>query len=128
MAPSERASAEVSAAHSQLLADAHALTRLAQTPEWGVLERLIAEHVARLVLALQQRGLGPVETEGLRAELAAVEWLRSRPSALQRAVEDAIAVETAQAQAEAEAMAARTQVMGPEPFAIWVARQPMGTR
>jgi hypothetical protein len=119
MAPSERVPADASAAHSQLLADAHALTRLAQTPEWGVLERLIAEHVARLVLALQQRGLGPVETEGLRAELAAVEWLRSRPSALQRAVEEAIAVETAQAHAGS----AGVQVTGPEPFELWLDRQ-----
>jgi hypothetical protein len=80
---------------------------------------LIAEHVARLVLALQQRGLGPVETEGLRAELAAVEWLRSRPSALQRAVEEAVAVETAQA----HAVAAGAQVTGPEPFETWASRQ-----
>jgi hypothetical protein len=124
MAPSERVPADVSAAHSQLLADAHALTRLAQTPEWGVLERLIAEHVARLVLALQQRGLGPVETEGLRAELAAVEWLRSRPSALQRAVEEAVAVETAQAHAGS----AGSPVTGPEPFERWIDRQGVAGR
>jgi hypothetical protein len=119
MAPSESMPSDAPAERSRLLADAHALTRLAQTPEWGVLERLIAEHVARLVLALQQRGLGPVETEGLRAELAAVEWLRSRPSALQRAVEEAVAVETAQA----HAVAAGAQVTGPEPFETWASRQ-----
>jgi hypothetical protein len=119
MAPSQSMPSDAPAERSRLLADAHALTRLAQTPEWGVLERLIAEHVARLVLALQQRGLGPVETEGLRAELAAVEWLRSRPSALQRAVEEAVAVETAQAHAGSVG----AQVTGPEPFETWASRQ-----
>jgi hypothetical protein len=119
MTPAEPMPSDAPAERSRLLADAHALTRLAQTPEWGVLERLIAEHVARLVLALQQRGLGPVETEGLRAELAAVEWLRSRPSALQRAVEEAVAVETAQAQGAS----AGSQVTGPEPFELWMGRQ-----
>jgi hypothetical protein len=119
MTPAEPMPSDAPVERSRLLADAHALTRLAQTPEWGVLERLIAEHVARLVLALQQRGLGPVETEGLRAELAAVEWLRSRPSALQRAVEEAVAVETAQVQAAS----AGSQVTGPEPFELWMGRQ-----
>jgi hypothetical protein len=124
MAPGESIPSDAPAERSRLLADAHALTRLAQTPEWGVLERLIAEHVARLVRALQQRGLGPVETEGLRAELAAVEWLRSRPSALQRAVEEAVAVETAQAQAAS----AGPQVTGPEPFERWIDRQGVSGR
>jgi hypothetical protein len=117
MPPADTRPADAPNERSRLLADAHALTRLAQTPEWGVLERLIAEHVARLVAALQQRGLGPVETEGLRAELAAVEWLRSRPSALQRAVEEAVAVETARVHA------AEPQVTGPEPFESWAGRQ-----
>jgi hypothetical protein len=70
----------------QLIADAHALERLAEMPEWAVLDRLMAEHIVRIQLALRQRGLGLVETEALRSELEAVEWLRYRPIALRRAV------------------------------------------
>ena len=55
----------------QLLADAHALKRLAEMPEWAVLERLLDEHADRIIVELCQRGLEPVATEGLRAELAA---------------------------------------------------------
>jgi hypothetical protein len=84
-------------ARDRLVADAAALTRLAETPEWAVLERLTAEHLQRLETALRTRGLGPVETEGLRAEIEAVEWYRHRPAALRRAVEDLRAVEAQRA-------------------------------
>jgi hypothetical protein len=97
----------------QLLADAHALQRLAATPEWAVLERLLDEHADRIVAELCQRGLDPVATEGLRAELAAVGWLRARPAALQRAVDDL----------DALAAAGPKVVSGPEPFASWYASQ-----
>ena len=102
-----------------LLADAHALQRLAATPEWAVLERLLDEHADRITAELCQRGLDPVATEGLRAELAAVAWLRSRPAALQRAVDDLDAM----AAHEAAAVAGPVVLSGPEPFPDWYARQ-----
>jgi hypothetical protein len=103
----------------QLLADAHALQRLSAYPEWAVLERLLQEHAGRITAEVCQRGLDVMATEGLRAELAAVEWLRTRPAALQRAVD------------ELDAMAAREVavevgseiVSGPQPFASWLASQ-----
>jgi len=72
----------------RLLSDASALDRLAAYPEWEVLDRLMGEHVDRILVALRQRGLDLVATEALRAELEAVEWLRYRPIALRRAVEE----------------------------------------
>ena len=83
-----RTSPDASTDRDQLLADAHALHRLSTYPEWAVLERLLDDHAARIAVELCQRGLDLVATEGLRAELAAVEWLRQRPQALQRAVDD----------------------------------------
>jgi hypothetical protein len=77
----------------RLMADANALDRLALTEEWKVLDRLLGEHVARLLLALRQRGLGFAETDALRAEIEAVEWLRYRPIALRRAVTEHEAME-----------------------------------
>ena len=97
----------------QLLADAHALQRLSAYPEWAVLERLLNEHAGRITAEVCQRGLDVVATEGLRAELAAVEWLRTRPAALQRAVDDLDAI----------VAASPTVVSGPEPFASWYASQ-----
>ena len=98
---------DASTDRDQLLADAHALQRLSAYPEWAVLERLLDEHAARIAVELCQRGLDLVATEGLRAELAAVEWLRHRPQALQRAVDDL----------DALARRRRRQVVsGPEPF------------
>jgi hypothetical protein len=73
---------------ARLLADAAALDRLSATDEWKVLDRLLGEHADRLMLALRQRGLGFAETDALRAELEAVEWLRYRPIALRRAVDE----------------------------------------
>ena len=97
----------------QLLADAHALQRLAAMPEWAVMERLLDEHADRITAELCQRGLDPVATEGLRAELAAVGWLRARPGALQRAVDDIDAM------AAREAAAVSSSQAGPEPFDRW---------
>lgn len=72
----------------RLVADAEALDRLASMDEWQVLDRLLAEHAERVLLALRARGLGGTETEALRAELDVLEWLRYRPIALRRAVEE----------------------------------------
>jgi len=72
----------------QLLSDASALERLSEMEEWKVLDRLMGDHAERILLAMRQRGLGLVETESLRAELEAVEWLRYRPIALRRAVDE----------------------------------------
>jgi hypothetical protein len=79
---------EAAAEADRLLADASALDRLAAYPEWEVLDRLMGEHADRILVALRQRGLDSVATEALRAELDAVEWLRYRPIALRRAVEE----------------------------------------
>lgn len=79
----------------RLMADANALDRLAATDEWKVLDRLMGEHAERLLLALRQRGLGFAETDALRAELEAVEWMRYRPIALRRAVTEHEAMEAA---------------------------------
>jgi hypothetical protein len=79
----------------RLMADANALDRLASTEEWKVMDRLLGEHVSRLLLALRQRGLGFAETDALRAEIEAVEWLRYRPIALRRAVTEHEAMEEA---------------------------------
>jgi hypothetical protein len=81
----------------QLIADAHALERMADTPEWAVLDRLLGDHADRILLALRQRGLDLVQTEALRAELEAVEWLRYRPIALRRAVDERDRMRQAQA-------------------------------
>jgi hypothetical protein len=81
----------------RLVADAAALTRLAEQPEWGVLDRLLGEHLGRVLAAMRARGLSLAETEALRAEADAVEWLRNRPQALRRAVEDLRAMEAQQA-------------------------------
>jgi hypothetical protein len=72
----------------QLLSDAAALERLSEMEEWKVLDRLMGDHAERILLAMRQRGLGLIETESLRAELEAVEWLRYRPIALRRAVDE----------------------------------------
>jgi hypothetical protein len=72
----------------RLFSDAAALERLAEMPEWMVMDRLLAEHADRILLALRQRGLDHAATEALRAELEAVEWLRYRPIALRRAVDE----------------------------------------
>jgi hypothetical protein len=103
----------------QLLSDAHALQRLSAYPEWAVLERLLNEHAGRITAEVCQRGLDVVATEGLRAELAAVEWLRTRPAALQRAVDDLDAM----AAREVAVAAGSEIVSGPEPFASWYASQ-----
>jgi hypothetical protein len=73
---------------ARLFADAAALDRLASMDEWQVLDRLMAEHADRALLALRARGLGMVETEALRVELDLLDWLRYRPIALRRAVEE----------------------------------------
>jgi hypothetical protein len=86
--------------HAQLIADAHAIERLAAQPEWSTFTRILEEHIARVTLELRQRGLDHTTTEGLRAEIAALEWLRDRPKALKRAVEDYDAVATAAAAAQ----------------------------
>jgi hypothetical protein len=112
-----------SADRDQLLADAHALQRLAATPEWAVLARLLDEHAARITAELCQRGLEPIQTEGLRAELAAVGWLRARPAALQDAVDDLDAIARASDAARDAATASPQIVSGPEPFASWYASQ-----
>ena len=97
----------------QLLADAHALQRLSAYPEWAVLERVLDEHAGRIRAEVCRRGLDFTATEGLRAELAAVEWFRTRPAALQRAVDDL----------DAMAAAGPKIVSGPEPFASWYQMQ-----
>lgn len=74
--------------HDQLLADAHALQRLAEHEDWPVVERLTREQIDRVVTALRARGLPLVETEALRAELDVLEWFLTRPAALQRALEE----------------------------------------
>jgi hypothetical protein len=86
----ERARAE------KLLSDASALERLAQYPEWAVLDRILKDHAKHVARALRQRGLGALETEALRAELDAIEWLRYRPTALKKALEDRDAMLKAQ--------------------------------
>jgi hypothetical protein len=72
----------------RLFSDAAALERLSEMPEWMVMDRLLGEHADRILLALRQRGLDHTTTESLRAELEAVEWLRYRPIALRRAVDE----------------------------------------
>jgi hypothetical protein len=86
-------------ARDRLVADAAALARLAETPEWAVLDRLLGEHLGRVLTAMRARGLGAAETEALRAEADALDWLRQRPAALRRAVEDLRAMEAQQAAA-----------------------------
>jgi hypothetical protein len=86
--------------HEQLLSDASALERLAQYPEWAVLDRILADHIARVLTALRQRGLSALETEALRAELDAIEWLRYRPTALAKALADRDALRGAQQERE----------------------------
>jgi hypothetical protein len=86
-------------ARDRLVSDAAALTRLAEQPEWQVLDRLLGEHLGRVLQALRARGLSHAEGEALRAEADAVEWLRNRPAALRRAVEDLRAMEAQQAAA-----------------------------
>jgi hypothetical protein len=109
----------------QLLADAHALQRLVATPEWAVFERVLDAHAARITTELCQRGLDPVATEGLRAEFAALAWVRALPRDLQHAVEDHDAI----AAHEAALAAAGPQIAaGPEPFAAWYATQSGGPR
>lgn len=96
----------------RLLADAAALERLAATPEWAVLDRLMGEHAARLLLVLRSRGLDHTATEALRAELEAVEWLRYRPIALRRALDDRETI--LRARAAAEGRVTREPVLGRE--------------
>jgi hypothetical protein len=84
-------------ARDRLVADAAALTRLAETEEWQVLDRLLGEHLGRVLTAMRARGLGAADTEALRAEADALEWLRHRPQALRRAVEELRAMEAQQA-------------------------------
>jgi hypothetical protein len=72
----------------RLLTDAHAIQRLAAHEDWPTLDRLLAEQMERVQAALRARGLGPVETEALRAELDALQWLRERPIALARALKE----------------------------------------
>jgi hypothetical protein len=109
----------------QLLADAHALQRLVATPEWAVFQRVLDAHAARITTELCQRGLDPVSTEGLRAEFAALEWVRALPTDLQHAVEDHDAIAAHEA---ALAAAGPQLVAGPEPFASWYATQSGGPR
>lgn len=90
----ERARAE------QLLSDASALERLSQYPEWAVLDRVLKTHAKHVAQALRQRGLGALETEALRAELDAIEWLRYRPTALKKALEDREAMVKSQQETE----------------------------
>jgi hypothetical protein len=86
-------------ARDRLVADAAALARLAETAEWAVLDRLLGEHLSRVLTAMRARGLSLADTEALRAEADALEWLRHRPQALRRAVEDLRAMEAQQAAA-----------------------------
>jgi hypothetical protein len=95
-------------AGERLLADAHALQRLAQHEDWPVLDRLLAEQMTRVQRALRARGLDPVQTEALRAELDVIEWLRERPSALARALEERDKM------SEARAFATRTATLDPD--------------
>jgi hypothetical protein len=88
--------AELGVQRDRLVADAAALTRLAEQPEWGVLDRLLGEHLGRVLTEMRARGLSLAETEALRAEADALEWLRNRPAALRRAVEDLRAMEAQQ--------------------------------
>jgi len=90
----ERARAE------QLLSDASALERLSQYPEWAVLDRVLKIHAKHVAQALRQRGLGALETEALRAELDAIEWLRYRPRALKKALDDREAMVKSQQETE----------------------------
>jgi hypothetical protein len=96
----ERAAEDERARAEQLLSDASALERLAQYPEWAVLDRVLADHAAHVLTALRARGLGALETEALRAELDAIEWLRYRPTALRKALEDRDAMLNAQQETE----------------------------
>jgi hypothetical protein len=84
------------APRDRLVADAAALARLAETPEWQVLDRLLGEHLGRVLTAMRARGLSLAETDALRAEADCLEWLRNRPQALRRAVEDLRAMEAQQ--------------------------------
>jgi hypothetical protein len=88
-----RAAADEQRAAAQLLADATALERLAAYPEWAVLDRILDEHAASVLTVLKRPGLDVIQTEALRAELAAIEWLRYRPVALRQALEDRNAVQ-----------------------------------
>jgi hypothetical protein len=116
---------EKSPDRDQLLADAHALQRLVATPDWAVFERVLDAHAARITTELCQRGLDPVATEGLRAEFAALQWVRALPTDLQHAVDDHEAIAAHEA-----AMAATSPqiVAGPEPFATWYQTQSGGPR
>jgi hypothetical protein len=103
----------------QLLADAHALQRLVAMPEWLVLERVLDGRTDRIMTELCQRGLDHVATDCLRAELANVEWVRTLPTALQRAVDDLDAM----AAREVTVAVGSEIVSGPQPFASWYANQ-----
>ena len=92
----------------RLLADAHAMARLAQHEDWSVLDRLLEEQMGRVQLALRARGLDPVQTEALRAELDVIEWLRERPKALARALEERDRM------SEARTVATRTGTLEPD--------------
>jgi hypothetical protein len=83
-----RAAADEQRAADQLLTDATALERLAAYPEWAVLDRILGEHATGVLEVLKRPGVDAIETERLRAELAAIEWLRYRPVALRQALED----------------------------------------
>jgi hypothetical protein len=107
----------------QLLADAHALQRLAASPEWAVFARVLDAHAARITTELCQRGLDLVATERLRAEFAALAWVRALPTDLQHAVEDHEALAAHEA-----AVVGPSIVAGPEPFATWYQTQSGGPR
>jgi hypothetical protein len=100
---------DLPADHDHLLADAHALQRLAATPEWAVLERLMDQHADQIVAELCQRGLDPAQTESLRAELATVHWFRDLPAALRRQVDDLEAVAVAQSKSYLEMFKGETR-------------------
>lgn len=102
----ERAEADERARAEKLVSDASALERLSRYPEWAVLDRVLADHAAHVLTALRARGLGALETEALRAELDAIEWLRYRPTALKKALEDRDAL--LNSQQETEGYARRT--------------------
>jgi hypothetical protein len=81
-------------------------------------------HAARITTELCQRGLDPVATEGLRAEFAALQWVRALPTDLQHAVEDHAAL----AAHDAAVAVGPSIVSGPEPFATWYQTQSGGPR
>ena len=93
-AEDERARAE------QLLSDASALERLSQYPEWAVLDRVLKTHAKHVLTALRTRGLDAVQTEALRVELDVIEWMRYRPTALKKALDDREALLKAQQETE----------------------------